>query len=66
MEQDSARVADEGENQTQPTGSMTAGTESASEKAGTPQHDLESASAPNEDWGLDTLPEGRNAADRQE
>ena len=61
MERGPERIEDEGENQNRPAGIMSGGTESASENPGTLPNDLESASAENEDWGIDTMPHGDSA-----
>lgn len=53
MERDSDPVGDSGENSGRPTREP----DGAADDAGAPRHDLESAAAPNEDWGLETLPD---------
>lgn len=56
MEQDSVSTEQVAENSGRPTRESPGGTEASVRDRDAPQNDLESASAPNEDWGLETLP----------
>jgi hypothetical protein len=59
MEPEAAHIEREGENRNR-SDAMAGEKESATVDAEAPQHDLESASAPNEDWGRETLPGGEH------
>ncbi len=58
MENDTASVQRQGENQSAPD--TASGRVTPSNETQPPQHDLESSAAPNEDWGLEALEEDAN------